>query len=421
MTTPPHSQQHAVDNREITETSMTRITRSLIISFHFILSSTVSVCPSMQMTYDPNRASEVLKSFTFRDVVQGRVAIEETLSDGDNQLNNNKSAVTTARGHTPATPLNDSFMFLVKAGNVQPAKGELHFTIFPHHQMYHGPSSSNKADGVSREHTTTHLTTHNRTSTGGGRGGGRRGSTPQSGVMADLPPHILSPKSNNRTQHKWRPHSRWGNHTRSGSHGGKSGSGVEGVGGGHSHAPQPHDPSVSDKHGLVIPPDTHPIHLEFLPRPSSDPLLIILPLLACLLLIIILVVLILVFRRRKEKQARLRLLQQLAAVTRLPTESSPYVGRAERSVAVPSVVVTQLGPRSCPSSPKISTGPRRMTLAPGMTFWEPCNAHGPGGDRNIRGYNSSERDNINRHGAGIKTSLTSLSPTPTLKDNQYWV
>ncbi|KAE8284919.1 Chondroitin sulfate proteoglycan 4 [Larimichthys crocea] len=375
----------------------------------------------VKMTYDPNRASEVLKSFTFRDVVQGRVAIEETLSDGDNQLNNNKSAVTTARGHTPATPLNDSFMFLVKAGNVQPAKGELHFTIFPHHQMYHGPSSSNKADGVSREHTTTHLTTHNRTSTGGGRGGGRGGSTTQSGVMADLPPHILSPKSNNRTQHKWRPHSRWGNHTRSGSHGGKSGSGVEGVGGGHSHAPQPHDPSVSDKHGLVIPPDTHPIHLEFLPRPSSDPLLIILPLLACLLLIIILVVLILVFRRRKEKQARLRLLQQLAAVTQLPTHSSPYVGRAERSVAVPSVVVTQLGPRSCPSSPKISTGPRRMTLAPGMTFWEPCNAHGPGDNRNIRGYNSSERDNINRHGAGIKTSLTSLSPTPTLKDNQYWV
>ncbi|KAL7377035.1 hypothetical protein ABVT39_020267 [Epinephelus coioides] len=364
----------------------------------------------VKMTYDPNRASEVLKSFTFRDVVQGRVAIEETLSDDDNQLLKNKSALTTARGHAPARPLNDSFIFLLKAGNVQPAKGELHFTIFPHHQMRHGPSGSNP-DGAGREHTTARLPTHNKTTTG--RGGGRGGSTTLSGVGEGLPPHILLHKSHNRTQHRPRPHSRWGNHTRS--HGGRSGSGADGAGGGHSH-PKPHTP-VSDKHGPVLPPETHPVHVEVLPRPASDPLLIILPLLACLLLIIILVVLILVFRRRKEKQARLRLLQQLAAVA-LPTEGSPYMGRAERSVAMPSVVVTPLGHASCPTSPRIPISPRRRSLAPGMTFWGPVEADGARGVVNRRGSNSNERDNVT---AEFKTPIRSRSSTPTLKDNQYWV
>lgn len=378
----------------------------------------------MQMTYDPNRASEVLKSFTFRDVVQGRVAIEETLSDGVNQLHDNESALATVRGHAPATPLNDSFVFLLKAGNVQPAKGELHFTIFPHHQMHHGASGSNKAD-ASHEHTTARLPTHNKTTTGGGRGGGRGGSTTQSEVGVVLPPHILSHKNQNRTQHKLRPHSRWGNHTRS--HGGRSASGAEGAGGGHNHAPQPHTPSVPDKHGPVNPPDTHLVHVEVLPRPASDPLLIILPLLACLLLIIILMVLILVFRHRKEKQARLRLLRELAAVT-LPTEGSPYLGRAEQSVAMPSVVVTPLGPASCPNSPyRIPVGPRRKSLAPGMTFWGPLEADGAGDDGNIRRGYSNEIDNVTcghvlpAVTAGFKTSLTSTSPTPTLKHNQYWV
>lgn len=372
----------------------------------------------MQMTYDPNRASEVLKSFTFRDVVQGRVAIEETLSDSDNQLHNNKSEFTTARGHAPATTLNDSFIFLLRAGNVQPAKGELHFTIFPHHQMHHGPSTSNKAKSVSQEQSTTRLPTQNRTAPAGGRGGGQGGATTQNRVRAGLPPHILLHKTHNRTQHRMRPHSRWGNHTRNGSHGGQSGSGA---GGGHGRVPQPHDPSASDKHGPQSPSDA--VHVEVLPRPASDPLLIILPLLACLLLIIILVILILVFRHRKEKQARLRLLQQLAAVT-LPTEGSPYLGRTEQSVAMPSVVVTPLGPRSCPTSPRAPIHSRRRSLAPGMTFWGPFEADGVDGDVNIKDGNSGGQSVTCGHAAistGFKRSLRSRSPTPTLRCNQYWV
>ncbi|XP_047424950.1 chondroitin sulfate proteoglycan 4-like isoform X2 [Mugil cephalus] len=378
----------------------------------------------VKITYDPNQASEVLKSFTFRDVVQGRVAIEETLSDSDNQLLNNKSTLTKARGHAPATPLNDSFIFLVKAGNVQPAKGELHFTILPHHQMRHGPSGFSKVDGANREHTTARLPTQNRTATGAGRGGGRGGSVTHGAVGVSLRPHILSHKNQNKTQHKLRPHGRWGNHTRSGNHRGRSDSSTEGPAGGHGRAPQPHTPSIPEKHTPENPPDTHPVHVEVLPRPASDPLLIILPLLACLLLIIILVILILVFRHRKEKQARLQLIQELAAVP-LPPEDSPYMGRSERSVAMPSVMVTPLGSTSCPTSPRVPLSPRRRSLAPGMTFWGPIEADIAGADGDIRGFSSNERQNITCGNAfpatlaGYKTSVRACSPT--LKENQYWV
>ncbi|KAM4720133.1 chondroitin sulfate proteoglycan 4-like isoform 2-T2 [Anableps anableps] len=372
----------------------------------------------VKITYDPNHASEALKSFTFRDVVQGRVAIEETLSDADNRIRNNESSLTKARGHTPATPLNDSFTFLLKAGNVQPAKGELHFTIFPHHQMRHGTRGINKAHGASHEHTTTHFGPHNRTI----QGAGHRDSVIHSVTAESLHPHILSNKNQNKTQRKVKPHSRWGNRTRG--HGGRSESSPEvAVEEGHTHAPQPHTPPVTEIQVPISPPIPDQVQVEILPRPSSDPLLIILPLLACLLLIIILVVLILVFRHRKEKQARQRLMHELAAV-QLPTEDSPYLGQTERSMAMPNVLVTQLGSASCPTSPRVPMSPRR-SLAPGMTFWGPAESNLAGRDGNIRGRKCSERDNSG-HGnmpqvspAGFKTSWRSQSPT--LKDSQFWV
>ncbi|XP_068609341.1 chondroitin sulfate proteoglycan 4-like [Brachionichthys hirsutus] len=372
----------------------------------------------VKMTSDPNRASELLKSFTFRDVVQGRVAIEEILGDDDNRPRDNTSAARTGRGHAPATPLNDSFVFLLRAGNVQPAKGELHFTILPHHQMHHGPGGASKAAGVSQEHETTHLLAQNVTAAGaGGRGVRRGGSTTDSRAGVGLPPHILTHKNPNRTQHKTRPHSRWGNRTRSGSHGGRAGSGVERAGGAPSHSTQPRDPSGSDKHSPATPPDSHPVHVEVLPRPASDPLLIILPLLACLLLIIILIVLILVFRHRQEKQARLQLLQQLARVAP-PTEESPDLGRAERSAAMPSVVVTPLGPRSCPSSPRVAISPRRRSLAPGTTFWGPFEADGAGGCGSSGGRDKTAWSRA-VFTAGVKTSPRSRSLAR--KDGQFWV
>ncbi|XP_054612370.1 chondroitin sulfate proteoglycan 4-like isoform X2 [Dunckerocampus dactyliophorus] len=362
----------------------------------------------VKMTYDPIRASEVLKSFTFRDVVQGRVAIEETLSDSDNQLQSNESALTTARGHAPATPLNDSFVFMLKAGNVQPAKGELHFTILPHHQMRHGPTGVNKADGANSEHkTTTRLPTRSKTTAGAVKGGGRKGVATSGKVELGMHPHIITLRNHNKTHHKVRPHTRIANHTRGGNHGGRSGG-----------APKPRPPSEPE-HGPALPPDAHPVHVEVLPRPASDPLLIILPLLACLLLIVILVVLILVFRHRKEKQARMRLLQELGAV-QLPAEGSPYLGRPERSVAMPSVVVTPLGPASCAASPRAPEGPRRRSLAPGMTFWGPFEAEATSSDDNIRGCERVIGRN-SLPAISIECKSSRRSKSPTLKDNQYWV
>lgn len=370
----------------------------------------------MQITYDPNRASEVLKSFTFRDVVQGRVAIEETLSDDENQFHSNGSMLTITQRRAPATPLNDSFVFLVKAGNVQPAKGELHFTIFPHHQMRHGPGGFTKADGRGHKHTTTNGQRHNKTAT---RVGEER--TVQETIEEVSRPHILTDKAQNKTQRTRKPQNRQGKRTHT--HGGRSGGVAEGAGDGHNTPPLPHPPPVPEIHGPVNPPDSELIHVEILPRPASDPLLIILPLLACLLLIVILVVLILVFRHRKEKQARQRLMHELAAVA-LPSEDSPYMGRPERSMAMPSVMVTPLGSASCPTSPRVSMSPRR-SLAPGMTFWGPFESEFSGIDRNLRSCNRRERHTVTCGSAvPLSTAGFKLSPrsqSPTLKDNQYWV
>ncbi|XP_072309617.1 chondroitin sulfate proteoglycan 4-like [Eucyclogobius newberryi] len=362
----------------------------------------------VKMTYDPSRASEVLKSFTFRDVVQGRVAIEETLSDGDS-VHGNKSLLSTAQVHAPAQPLNDSFSFLVRAGTVQPAKGELHFTILPHHQMRHGPGGGHKGDKASRSNS-TRLPSHNRT-TSGEKGHRKVGVTTPHRSVDESHPHILHNKNlhHNKTHHRGRHHHRWGNHTRSGTHGLKTTSQNPAA---QTPIPDKTEPENQDK---------HPVYYEILPRPASDPLLIILPLLACLLLIVILIVLILVFRHRKEKQAQIRLLQELAALPPMSEASgSPSSGCGERSVAMPSVVVTPLGPYSCPTSPRTPISPRRRSLAPGMTFWGPFDDDGNVVQRELHEKNNLVRCNV-YSSAAFQSPPTSRCHTPSLKDSQYWV
>uniref|UniRef100_A0A8C5HAC2 Chondroitin sulfate proteoglycan 4-like n=2 Tax=Gouania willdenowi TaxID=441366 RepID=A0A8C5HAC2_GOUWI len=364
----------------------------------------------VKMTYDPNGPSEVLKSFTFRDVVQGRVAIEETLSDNNSHLPINESLLTTAQVHAPARPLNDSFVFLLRAGNnVQPAKGELHFTILPHHQMHNGLGGFSKVGGTSRERTTTRVAAQN-TTIGKVNPAGQGQSKPQGGAGTGLQQKFLTNKNQNKTHHKVKAHTRWGNHSRSGNRGGRSRSSTERSGGGQNPAPQPQIPFVPVRR----PVDTNPVYVAVLPRPASDPLLIILPLLACLLLIVILVVLISVFRRRREKLARLRLIQELAAI-QVPTEDSP-----EHSEATSSVVVMPLTSASCPTSPRIPLSPRRRSLAAGMNFWRPIEEELPG---SIRAFSNTENLHMKFVNApsGYTTSVRSLSPLPTLKDSQYWV
>ncbi|XP_056157893.1 chondroitin sulfate proteoglycan 4-like [Lampris incognitus] len=364
----------------------------------------------VKVTFNLDRASEVLRSFTFRDVMQGRVAIEETLSDESVDRLRNKSAAATTQGHAPATPLNDSFTFLLKSGNIQPAKGELHFTILPHHQMRHGPTGSHKADAAGRKHTPVRMGNQNKTSLGG------RGSQRKSVNTHSSHPHILSHPSHNRTLNKLRSHSRWAsNHT----HTGGRGSGQRSV----SHKPLP--PPRHSGNVPLAPPHHPPVLVEAPPRPASDPLLIILPFLACLLLLVILVVLILVFRHQREKRARMRLIQQLAAVP-LHAEGDSYLRGAERSITTPSVVVTPLRHGSCPSLPPVALSHRRSSsLVPGGSVW--------GALERERGRVLSRNEEWGFEGkaggnnaapttpAGFRAFQRARSLTPTLRDSQYWV
>uniref|UniRef100_A0A3P8XIH7 Laminin G domain-containing protein n=1 Tax=Esox lucius TaxID=8010 RepID=A0A3P8XIH7_ESOLU len=301
-----------------------------------------------------DEASHFAESFTFRDVVQGRVALEETLLTnvyGSNttdqstsllsQLDNNKTDVHISM-------LNDSFKFLLKADNVQPAVGEFLFTIVPYEE--------------SLNHTT--------------------GSPGRNRTMGGRVTHSHTTNRKKNLQKQFKDSHQWDNETRRG------------------HPMIPTVPrSTHAKHDHHGPHRNTPVRVETLPRPASDPLLLILPFLACLLLIVILVGLILVLRHRREKRALSRgLIQELAAVAGegVP-ERSPYLGRPERSITVPSVVVTPLlGPNSCPSSP-ILNELRRGTLAP----HDPC----------LLLWAVDEVPDIDH---------PCRSPS-SLKDNQYWV
>jgi len=393
-----------------------------------------------QVTYDLDQVSEPLRSFTFRDVVQGRVAIQETLSDDADATtaatalrHPNGSAGPAPQGHAPATALHDSFSFLLRAGGVQPAVGELHFTILPHHHMHHDGSTKDRA--ASPDKTTPPVEGRAR----GRDGAGTPAQVEPGGAPSD--PHILSHKAQNRTVHdrSRARHRVTANHTRGtgdarGSRGGDA-SRDGGASGPKPAATQPRGPPPvqGGRRGPGHPPrpNFRPVEMEVLPRPASDPLLIILPLLACLLLIVILVVLILVFRHRREKRARVRLVQELAAVALPPAEGSPYLGMPERSAAVPSVVVTPMGHRSCPNSPVVSKVPRRRSLAPGVTLRGQQETNRRGGGGGGAGGRMAEGGGPGRNPSRVTSSPAPVgrlracqrprSPAPSLKNNQYWV
>uniref|UniRef100_A0A673NAL3 Chondroitin sulfate proteoglycan 4-like n=1 Tax=Sinocyclocheilus rhinocerous TaxID=307959 RepID=A0A673NAL3_9TELE len=305
----------------------------------------------VKVTFDLGGASHLVESFSFRDVEQGRVAIEENINFHAIYGN------TTAPRYniTAVHPLNDSFVFLLKAANVQPAMGEFVYLVLPY-------------DPITGKHMLsepTKMPTLNRT------------------TNAMYPPSHIDPSTRpHRTASKLKPRNRWGNHTRS-----------------RSTFPHVHRTTMSK---LDPSPKNTLVRMESLPRPASDPLLIILSLLACLLLIVILVVLILVFRHRREKRAHPAMIQDL---TGNPGEDilarGPYLGQPERSLTVPSVIVTPLTP-SCPDSP-ILQEVHDAALVPAieqavspflLCTWNPLNPD----------------------------SAQQCSPaTPPLKQNQYWV
>ncbi|KAK7895391.1 hypothetical protein WMY93_020716 [Mugilogobius chulae] len=281
----------------------------------------------VKMTYDPSQASEVLKSFTFRDVVQGRVAIEETLSDGDSLHDNKPSQRPRKATPPPSRSTTPSPSWSAPATSNRPKESSiLPSSLITRCIMVLAPGTRQTEAAPRRAFPLT--------------------AKPRRRVIGK--PGQRLPGRN---------HQRWGNHTR----------------GGGAKSTTAHNPVIPVDKSAPGNEDAHPVFYEILPRPASDPLLIILPLLACLLLIVILVVLILVFRHRKEKQAQMRLLQELAALPPMSDQSSSSPGSGsrceDRSPVRPSVVVSALGPSSCPTSP-------RTPLSPGGGAWRPGSRSG---------------------------------------------
>uniref|UniRef100_A0AAY4E5D8 Laminin G domain-containing protein n=1 Tax=Denticeps clupeoides TaxID=299321 RepID=A0AAY4E5D8_9TELE len=282
-------------------------------------------------------SSQSVKSFTFRDVVQGRVAIEEK----------------------------DSFEFLLKADHVQPAKGTFVFTIVPYNSVTGKPVNG---DGSLQK---TKLPPFNRT---------KNLQSPLNTPSNTRQREIVRPQQN---MHDVKPQNRWGNHTENG----EINSDIPKTSTGKADSPQ----------------KNIPVWTKSMPRPASDPLLIILPLLACLLLIVILIVLILVFRHQREKRAQRNMIQELGGDG--PPDPmvprSPYLGQPERSIAVPSVVVTPVTP-ACPDSAILqrfqgsalmpAIGPPDSSVL--LCSWVPLH-----------------------HGSTMQEQV----PPTNLRQNQYWV
>lgn len=253
------------------------------------------VRPKLKMTI---KAIPV-ESFTFQEIMQGKVALE---------LNANMTGVEE---------LNDSVVFVLKADSVQPAKGELHFTVVPYDPAFFPPTKSPVS---------------------------ATSSVPQASIKTAFPvlsTVFLSTQQPSINQQKFRGRNRWGNSNRTSVFGTTLGK-----------------PSQTEEFLFK----NTPVRVESYPQKTSNPLLIILPLLALLLLVIIFVVLVVFLRHHRQRKQSTATAQEQTS-TGLPNSSS-YQGQTQRSPAVPTVTVTPLN-HNCPGSPVLD---RLLTPNQGTTY-----------------------------------------------------
>ncbi|XP_077378738.1 chondroitin sulfate proteoglycan 4 isoform X2 [Festucalex cinctus] len=287
------------------------------------------------------RKSEPLDSFTFQDVMQEKVAL---------QLNANMTGVQE---------LSDSLVFLLKADNIQPAKGEFHFTIVPYDPA-DVPTTKNPVATTSSPSQTTIQTARN------------------AATYPERSTAVIYTQQPSKNQQRFKGRSRWGKSNRTSIFSTTLGKPTTGT---------DHFPFINT-----------PVRVESYPQKSSNPLLVILPLLALLLLVIIFVVLVVYLRHHRRRKQR----------TDTPKEpglpSSPsYQGQTQRSTTVPTVTVTPLSP----------TGTGSPALSHLLVRNErPYNYNTV--DSNIL-VSSWSRDSPTAFSQTIHTG------TPSLQRNQYWV
>ncbi|XP_017267690.1 chondroitin sulfate proteoglycan 4 [Kryptolebias marmoratus] len=281
-------------------------------------------------------------SFTFQEMMQEKVALE---------LNANMTGVEE---------LNDSLVFVLKADNIQPAKGELHFTIVPYDPVAFPTTKSPVL-------TTSPLPL---TPVKSSRNGS---SSPAPSTV------LLSTQQPIKNQHKFKGRNRWGNSNRTNFLGTTLGK-----------------PSQTEE----FPFRNTPVRVESYPQKTSNPLLIILPLLALLLLIIIFVVLVVYFRHHRQRK------QSSASPQEPPSAGSSnsqfYNGQPQRSTAVPTVTVTPLSPTGH-GSPVLD----RLLTQNQDSLYDTVDS---------KVLISSWSD-----GSPVPCSQVIRTTAPTLQKNQYWV
>ncbi|XP_037634150.1 chondroitin sulfate proteoglycan 4 [Sebastes umbrosus] len=290
-----------------------------------------------------SRKAVPAESFTFQEVMQGKVALE---------LNANMTGVEE---------LNDSLVFVLKAHNIQPAKGEFHFTVVPYDAALFPTTKSPVPTTPSAPQTPIQTS--------------RNGSA--SPVLSTA---FLSTQQPSKNQQKFKGRDRWGSSNRTGIFSTTLGKPTRGT--------------------EDFPFRNTPVRVESYPQKTSSPLLVILPLLALLLLVIIFVVLVFFLRHHRLRK------QSTAAPKEPPSNglssSQSYQGQPQRSTAVPTVTVTPLSP-SCPGSPALD-----RLLTPN---------HGSA-------YNSIDSNMLISswsNGSPSASSQIIRTTTPTLQTNQYWV
>ncbi|XP_072520905.1 chondroitin sulfate proteoglycan 4 [Salminus brasiliensis] len=254
--------------------------------------------------------AEPARTFSFSDLQQGKLAIE------------------VKANLTEVQEVNDSFRFVLKADNLQPAIGEFPFRIVPY-----DPSLM----------TTTVIPAYTSTSTAS-----PSQTTAISSALLSMSPTIQPTQRTTKAVTKFKGRNRWGNSNRTDSHG---------------------TTIVKPDHGQELTSVRNtPLRVESAPQGgSSNPMLIILPLLALVLLVIV-VVLVLLLKRKQQKKQKPCI--KSASVPLACSDSRNYQGHPEKSATVPLVTVTPLSP-SNPGSPalvRLQTGSGNSTYGQSMAL-----------------------------------------------------
>lgn len=288
----------------------------------------------------PGSEYEPAGSFTFQDVVGGTVTLE---------LRANMSGVQE---------LNDSLVFVLKAAGVPPARGELHFTIVPY-----DPAAFTTAQAPVQTASPVPQTP---------QPASRNGTAPP--VLSTA---VVSPQQPGKSQQRFKGRNRWGSANRTRTVTTTLGRPTAGT----------------DR----VPFQNTPVRVESFPQRGSNPLLVILPLLALLLLVIIFVVLVVFLRHHRQRK------QNAAAHIEPPFPAGEsFQGHAQRSTTVPTVTVTPLSP-TCPGSPSLN----------GLL------AANQGSAYNTVDSNTFVSSWSNESSAASSQMIRTA--TPTLQKNQYWV